>query len=330
MRHAKRQPTRRMPRLTLAMAPLLLCGAQALAQSSPSSEALARAAQAASNVATTAMACTMIGNFYWEIGTGAGKLDGKAVVRQPLSTRYNATTEVNIASASKWVFGAYVNEATKSRALTADEVAKLHMTSGYTSQNLGSCQLAQKTKNCLPGGKTAANENSFFYDGGHLQQLALDLKLGELDKKGLIAEYNKKLGNFGMRFGSLNVAGGMAGSGAGYGQFLQKVLRGELAIGSRLGSDEVCTNTQGGCAAKYSPSDQAAWGYSHAHWVERDATGTVQAYSSPGLFGFYPWISADKRTYGVIARESLMGEAYNLSAACGRAMRQAFNAELVR
>ena len=33
------------------------------------------------------------------------------------------------------------------------------------------------------------------------------------------------------------------------------------------------------------------------HWVEEDG-----AYSSPGLYGFYPWIDHAQAWYGVIAR----------------------------
>jgi hypothetical protein len=31
------------------------------------------------------------------------------------------------------------------------------------------------------------------------------------------------------------------------------------------------------------------------------------AFSSPGAFGFYPWISADRRFYGMVAREQRHG-----------------------
>lgn len=327
------------PHWARALTPLLLCSMPGLAWAQaavPTPEKLAKAAAAADRATTTAGDCTVIGNFYWEIGTRDGKLDGKPVVKRASSTLYNADTDVNLASASKWVFGAYVAQLTKDRSLSGDEVAKLHMTSGYTNLNVLSCTAAQKTKGCLPGGKTAAHEKFFYYESGHLQRLALDLGLGDFDKDGLIGEYNHLLGDFGFRFATLNVAGGMSGHATGYARFLQKLLKDELAMGQQLGRDEVCTQAPAGllapkpgeCQSKFTPSDQPSWGYSHAHWVERNAAGQLQAYSSPGLFGFYPWISANKQHYGVIARESRASEAYNLSAACGRAIRKAFEDEL--
>jgi hypothetical protein len=55
------------------------------------------------------------------------------------------------------------------------------------------------------------------------------------------------------------------------------------------------------------------------------------AFSSPGAYGFYPWIDASKTYYGIIARESttnVTGPAQNtpywLSVLCGRLVREAF------
>ncbi len=298
-------------------------GSAALAQTAP--DPSGRATLAATTAATSAPACTLLGNFYWEIGGAGGRLASGAV-----GSEYSASSTMDIASASKWVFGAYANEVTRHRALSADEIRKLNLTSGYTSQNQLSCLLALRVQGCLAGPQTAANEGAFHYNGGHLQRLAIDLGLGPHTKQQLTNSYNAALGDFGMTFRSANVAGGMHGSAEGYGRFLQKVLRGELAIHQRLGANAVCTSTAspGTCNAQYSPSNQPTWNYSHGHWVERDAGGAVEAYSSPGLFGFYPWISADKSYYGIVARQSRQEQAYNHSAACGRAIRQAFTAAL--
>jgi hypothetical protein len=78
----------------------------------------------------------------------------------------------------------------------------------------------------------------------------------------------------------------------------------------------------------YSPSP-LAWHYSYGHWVE-DEPGTGDgAFSSPGKFGFYPWIDASKTYYGIVAREDLtpggtiQTAPYYQSALCGRAIRKA-------
>ena len=68
------------------------------------------------------------------------------------------------------------------------------------------------------------------------------------------------------------------------------------------------------------PANGEPWKYSIGHWVERDGT-----FSSPGAFGFYPWIDKDKKWYGVVARyETGNVLAYQKSVVCGRAIRNAW------
>ena len=49
------------------------------------------------------------------------------------------------------------------------------------------------------------------------------------------------------------------------------------------------------------------------------------AFSSPGAYGFYPWVDAERSFYGVLAREvpATGGIGYG-SAVCGRAIRKAW------
>ena len=95
-----------------------------------------------------------------------------------------------------------------------------------------------------------------------------------------------------------------------------------------LGTNAVCTSTKAPCSAAYTPLPEVAWRYSIAHWVEDDtSTGGDGAFSSPGAFGFYPWIAADKQTYGVISRQEPSGNAVQngyASARCGRLIREAW------
>ncbi|HET8710602.1 MAG TPA: hypothetical protein VFM32_04455, partial [Spongiibacteraceae bacterium] len=67
----------------------------------------------------------------------------------------------------------------------------------------------------------------------------------------------------------------------------------------------------------------AAWHYSLNHWVE-DSGDDDGAFSSPGAFGFYPWISADKQWYGILAREDRMPNAAKESVYCGVKLRRAW------
>ena len=66
-----------------------------------------------------------------------------------------------------------------------------------------------------------------------------------------------------------------------------------------------------------------AWHYSIHHWMEDDASGDG-AFSSPGAFGFYPWISADQQWYGILAREHHGLQAYKESVYCGEKLRRAW------
>lgn len=75
-----------------------------------------------------------------------------------------------------------------------------------------------------------------------------------------------------------------------------------------------------------------SWHYSIGHWVEDDPQVGDGAFSSPGAFGFYPWISADKRFYGLVAREQRHGVMSGdpsdkpaiASVACGHEIRAAW------
>ena len=52
------------------------------------------------------------------------------------------------------------------------------------------------------------------------------------------------------------------------------------------------------------------------------------AFSSPGAFGFYPWVTPDKRYYGLLARMNTGSGAAMDSVACGRKLRLAWLAAL--
>jgi hypothetical protein len=105
---------------------------------------------------------------------------------------------------------------------------------------------------------------------------------------------------------------------------LRKMLGGQLKIGALLGSNAVCTNsTTCSTAAPGGPIPNAlSWHYSLGHWVEDDPKVGDGAFSSLGLFGFYPWIDAKKTTYGLLARDIPAGGTG--SATCGGLIRRAW------
>lgn len=292
--------------------------------------------QAATLTAQTQPDCVAIQPFYWEIGDGSERLvGGGAPVDE---TAYQRDSVLLIASASKWWWGAYVAER-RQGALSSADLKSLRMLSGYTQLNYASClrltpdrQAAETVSDCLNTGSNgqyvAANDGRFYYNGGHFQQQAVALGLGADTSSQLASEIGAVLGpELGIAYDSPQLAAGGKASAASYARFLQKLLRGELALSALLGSSPVCTNpADPHCSgAAYSPIPASeSWHYSLGHWLEDDPQVGDGAYSSAGFFGFYPWISADRRHYGIVARYDSSLGAYSASVACGRLIRQAY------
>lgn len=313
-----------------AMPALLLC----LRPTTSAALTNAERAQAASTTATTTAACTVLPKFYWEIGDGSGKLASGTWGASPPG----ATTQMNVYSASKWVYGAYVFQR-RSGALSAQDLRSLRMRDGYTETSacllkttVGSCYSAMNARDT-----TAIDD--FYYASGHFQKHAsVDLGLSSKTKTQLATEIHNYLGNdWTFTYSRTDLAGGGKSSAADYGKFLRKMLNGTILLsGSALGSNAVCTYTGATdpvtgrvhCGdAVFSPSAEA-WEYSLGHWVESDpvwlAGGGDAAFSSPGLAGFYPWIDESRTYYGVLARVDLGEGAGGLSTACGRLIRKAW------
>jgi CubicO group peptidase (beta-lactamase class C family) len=138
-----------------------------------------------------------------------------------------------------------------------------------------------------------------------------------LNVTGISLHYNQPL-----------LAGGIYASANDYTPILRAILSGQLSMLNALGTNPVCAWTGASdCNAAYSPIVSEHWHYSIAHWVEDDPTSGDGAFSSPGAFGFYPWIESNKRYYGVISRSAPTGTGIQnglASALCGRALRKAW------
>lgn len=292
-------------------------------------------AQAASTTAQTNANCVAIQPFYWEIGNADGPLANGGSPTDESS--YTRDTTMLIASASKWWFGAYVAELHGGQ-LTAADLQATRMLSGYTSLTYASClrptasQAAETVSQCLQTGSngsyTAANDGLFYYNGGHFQQQAVALGLGDDNRAQLAAAIGAELGaELGIAYDSPQLAAGGIASAASYASFLQKLLHGDLALSKLLGSNAVCTRTSDGSCptSAYTPIPSSeSWHYSIGHWVEDDPQVGDGAFSSPGAFGFYPWISADRKLYGILARHEDSSGAYVVSVNCGRLIRKAY------
>lgn len=281
----------------------------------------ATAAEATANHNATCQP-NVITPFYWEIGDRDGPL-ASGSVGTPAPTRQSA---FNVASASKWVYASYV---VQKRGVRAEDVPYLNFTSGYTEFGLPLCIGADSVQACLAGrgGYNPADLGRFYYDSGHMQQHAVaSMGLGGFDDLALSAEVNTTLGTAGMIYTQPQLAGGIYTTTDSYSGFLRRILSGELAIASSLGSNAVCTNPATCPTAAYTPNPTTEdRHYSLGHWVEDDPAIGDGAFSSPGAFGYYPWIDAAKHYYGVLARESTFeSEAGFNSARCGRLIRQAW------
>lgn len=262
-----------------------------------------------------APACRDLGDAYWEIGDASGRLAwgqrGQGVT---------AGRPIAIASASKWLWGAYVAER-RGGSPSGDDVAALTMSSGRVGLNPLRCK--GRVADCLTGPADPALVGRFDYDGGHAQQQAADFGLGALDGPALAAEMRRVLGQeLDFTFRSPQPAGGVIMAPAAYGRFLHKLATGGLRLSELLGSHAVCT-LPGTCPTAAKSPFGRNWHYSLHHWVE-DAAGDDGAVSSAGAFGFYPWISADHALWGLLARHDASRHAGQASAACGALLRHAW------
>lgn len=264
---------------------------------------------AAQLTAKQAAACLPAQPFYWEIGNGERMLaHGQSGANAP-----TGQTELALASASKWLYAAFVAERRRG-ALTEQDTRFLSFQSGYT-----------RFRMCLPGQTVASCQSSllnrrgridnsttglFDYNGGHMQQHATLMGLGSLSNEGLAATIKLALrevgGAWSLSYSQPQLAGGGVSNASDYGRFLRGMMKGDLEMGALLGSHPVCTNPQT-CPSEAISTPiplSESWQYSVGHWIESDPQVGDGSFSSPGAFGFYPWIDASKTFYGILARDA--------------------------
>ncbi|MFV8250019.1 hypothetical protein [Bdellovibrio bacteriovorus] len=275
----------------------------------------------AQRVAVEAPECRSIQPFYWEVGNSQGLLAAGSPGK-----KYERKDEMKVASASKWIFAAYYVEVKKGLLAEQDKNLLL-MRGGYDQFNVIPCALRLTVEACFQARSNStvnpAHVGKFYYGGGSAQALAVNAGLGKLNRKKLSQEIESTLKNkFRLSYPNLALAGGAEMSAENYARFLQEILKGTYLIKDMLGADAICTSPATCKQAAFSPAKED-WKYSYHHWVETNGS-QVEAYSSPGAFGFYPWISADKKTYGIVAREGRGEQAYWDSVQCGRAIRKAY------
>jgi hypothetical protein len=304
------------------------------------SEAGLRKAQAAAHGSD----CEKARPFYWEVGGSVGDPIASGRVGKEAPRRADA---LPIASASKWVLGAYILE--RFGGLPADPrfIELARMRAGYDKFNPMLCVTSKSVSDCMEVGANAHVSKelvgSFNYNGGHSQYMAAEktlLGLGTHDSEALTVEFREKLRlgpSFRYRWPVLGM--GIEANAADYATFLQRLIpnsSGGYAMRNYL-TDGAETLPCSPVSPRCSPMGNTKWRYAFHYWAEtNEAQGTLPggaavlpgdgAYSSPGIFGFYPWIRRGPRGdwfYGIISR---MGgpEGYKASVVCGQAIRSAF------
>jgi len=308
------------------------------------------AATATANDNSVCTTIAAVSPFYWEIGNASAALASGSVGTPAVL----ASTRVSIASASKWVYGTYVVQKRGGVAnLTTQDIPFLNFTSGYT--NMGSdtqgatCTAppsgADSINYCLTlssasgapfNGINQSTVGVFDYDAGHEENHA-----GKFQPEINALDANSELGpaiasglglpnSVNLLYTQPLLAGGIFASANDYTPMLRGILSGQLLMHDALGTNAVCAWSVGsGCNAASSPVLTEKWHYSITHWVEDDPTQNNDgAFSSPGAFGFYPWIEANKTYYGVISRFYATGQGIQngvASAQCGALIRHAWD-----
>lgn len=272
--------------------------------------------------------CRALGDFYWEIGDKNARLASGRI-----GTTYDANSLVNLASASKLPFAAYFVQRFGNPNST--QIQQLTMRSGYTNFIDSMCLVQTTVSGCFTAPSplfpinnqpTPSEVGLFSYNGGHFQKLAVDAGLGSLTSAALQSDMRNRLGSdTGVTVRFPGAASGLRMSGNGYGILLRKIMSNQLTMGGLMGAHRTCTLPETCPTAVKSPVAPSDWDYSIGHWVEREPGGNAEAYSSIGLYGFYPWMTADKQVYGVISTENTLNlTVANNSKVCGKNMRQAW------
>lgn len=301
----------------------LMLGAAAAMAQAPSIQQRTAAAKATAESASNA--CLEARPFYWEIGDRTARSASGSLSRD--GTTVTARTMMPIASASKWIYSSYVAELAGGKLSSLDRQF-LSFRSGFT--NMMTCESSQTVDGCLAfndnGEYNARNDGVFYYNGGHMQKHASMAGLGAMNIRALGLEVRRVLGtDLPIAYVQPRLDGGVAMSADGYGRFLRKILSGSLKMSGVLGTGKVCSNplTCGFSQARVTPVPMnESWSYSVGHWVEDDRITGDGSFSSAGALGFYPWIDAGKKWYGIVSRVSSEGPMPSVT--CGQLIRKAW------
>lgn len=302
--------------------------------------------QAAAKKTATGRLCKTQQPFYWEIGTTKKiEVNGSYGSADPRTGMSLGPRQQNlVGSAGAFLASAFLIEKAleKQDRLTEEQIDLLRMRSPYTASDSVDCNNALTVKSCfghLGGNRTKDADKiyPFYFGAGHLQKLAMDLGIGDTFASQLREDFIDTFGRnnyYGASYHTARLFDGMRITPEGYARFLRDTMQGKNKIAALLGSHAVCAYDAAECKNKVSftaaPADKR-WHYSLGHWVETDDTRGHGAFSAFSREGYYVWISADKKHYGIVAplrpdvRFKNAAQALGIDTIdCGRAIREAF------
>lgn len=302
--------------------------------------------QAAAKKTAAGRLCRNLQPYYWEIGTTQKiEVNGSYGQVDPRTGMYLGPRQQNlVGSAGAFLASAFLieNALAKQPRLTAEQIDLLRMRSPYVVPESADCTHALTVKSCFGnlGGyrKTEPDKKyPFHFGAGHLQKLAMDLGFGDTFASRLREVFIDTFGRthyYGASYPRARLFDGMRITPEGYARFLRDTMSGKNKMSDLLGSHAACAYDAGDCKndVSYSaaPADKR-WHYSLGHWVETDETRGRGAFSAFSREGYYVWITADKKHYGLIAPLRPNVQTKNATTGlgldtidCGRAIREAF------
>lgn len=244
-------------------------------------------------------------------------------------------TPIQIASATKWMSAAVVMALVDSGAITLDDTTGQWL--GWTGEKsaISVRQLFSHTSGIEPGDQScignffttlqscaaeiesldliAAPGAEINYGGnsmhvaGAMCEVATDtswVNLFQTYVKGPLGLANTNYNN------AINprIAGGMSSTADDYGRMLQMLLDGGLHEGTTILEGPtveamLADQTNGAAIGSLPPTADGHYlGYGIGNWVFRKTSAdAVVESSSPGLFGFSPWIDRERRYYAILA-----------------------------
>lgn len=98
-----------------------------------------------------------------------------------------------------------------------------------------------------------------------------------------------------------------------YARILQTLLRGGEIDGVRILSEQAVADMfvdqTVGLPVRYTPATSENWGYGFGGWVSNtDTEGNTTEFTSPGAFGFTPWIDLDRGLFGIVMVEGALAQ----------------------